>query len=705
MADHNPTRQSYTRLLVFLAGCLVVLLCLLCGGIAVLGGLLYWQDSGPALSNLVATETAVAPTSVLAQVTRIPENEVQSDRLMPTVTGTPQPTLTPQTPTAVPSPTATPLAINPPAAIDQRPVPPQAVADLAALMAADYPVHDYFETAVVLGKVDLGPRELVRPERNLGDQAEFDTDDMRVRATLLAKTENLYYWVEDGLTVDPAELQAAAERLQNDYLSLLRTYFGQEWLPGIDGDPHLSVLHLRGSGESYELGYFTDKDEYPRALFPDSNEQEIVYLNMGQLEVGEDLYFGTIVHELQHLIQWNMDGNESIWLNEGLSQLAERIVGLETAATEDYLLQPGTRLNTWNYEEDVIDAHYAATYLFSVYLWEQLGDTAVQELARYPGNGLPAVETILRGYAPDRDLSSFVGDWAVANALDDVSLGSRYGYVKLDLNAPLLEQRVRQRPFDDVRDIGQFGVHYIDLDISGPATITFAGDTLTDLAEIRPSSGSYVWLAAPSNDTSATLTRVFDLTGLSRATLEFNTWYDLEQDYDFAYVTVSADDGQSWSVLYPERALAGDYGPGLNGRSADDRDAAGGWVRESVALDPYVGRTVLVRFHLLTDFEDLGQGFAVDDISIPELNYFTDVESGDDGWQAQGFVRAGLQLPQQWAVRLIRNSAPTEIITLPLNERNQAQLPVDLGPEGGTLVIVATTPFAETPARYWLHVE
>lgn len=705
MADPNPTRRPNTRLLLVLGSCLIMLLCILCGGIALLGGLLYWQDSGLELSSLLATETAVAPTPMPALATRVPESAPQGDRFIPTATWTPSPTLPPETVTAVPSPTTAALAINPPAAIEQRPVPPQAAQDLAALMAADYPARDYFETAVVLGKYDLGAREFVRPERNLGEQAEFDTDDVRVRATLLAKTENLYFWVEDGLTVDPQALQAAADELQDDYLPLLRTFFGQEWLPGIDGDPHLSVLHLRGSGESYELGYFTDKDEYPRTLFPDSNEQEIVYLNMGQLEVGEPLYFGTIVHEIQHLIQWHMDSNESVWLNEGLSQLAELLAGFNTAATEDYLLQPGTRLNEWRYEEDVIDAHYAATYLFSVYLWEQLGDTAVQELSRYPGNGLAAVETILRGYAPDRDLSSFIGDWAVANALDDVSLSNRYGYVNLDLNAPLLEQRVRQRPYEDVRDIGQFGVHYIDLDLSGPATITFAGDILTELANIRPSSGAYVWLAPPSSDTNATLTRAFDLTGQSSATLEFNTWYDLEQDYDFAYVTVSVDEGQSWNVLYPERALAGDYGPGLNGRSADDLDAAGGWVRESVALDPFVGRSVLVRFHLLTDFEDLGQGFAIDDISIPQLNYFTDVESGDDGWQAEGFVRAGLQLPQQWEVRLIRNSAPVEVITLPLNELNQARLPVDLGPEGGTLVVVATTPFVQTQARYWLHVD
>ena len=37
----------------------------------------------------------------------------------------------------------------------------------------------------------------------------------------------------------------------------------------------------------------------------------MLYLNMGNLTVGEDLYYGTLVHEFQHLAQWNVDGNET----------------------------------------------------------------------------------------------------------------------------------------------------------------------------------------------------------------------------------------------------------------------------------------------------------------------------------------------------------------------------------------------------------
>ncbi|MHC5804586.1 hypothetical protein ACYTX7_10290, partial [Streptococcus pyogenes] len=77
------------------------------------------------------------------------------------------------------------------------------------------------------------------------------------------------------------------------------------------------------------LGYFTDENQYPRSLFSQSNEREMIYLNMGQLTLGTPLYDGTLVHEVQHLIQWNLYDNEDQWFNEGLSQIAEVIAGLD----------------------------------------------------------------------------------------------------------------------------------------------------------------------------------------------------------------------------------------------------------------------------------------------------------------------------------------------------------------------------------------
>jgi hypothetical protein len=61
-------------------------------------------------------------------------------------------------------------------------------------------------------------------------------------------------------------------------------------------------------------------------------------------------------------------------------------------------------------------------------------------------------------------------------------------------------------------------------------------------------------------------------------------------------------------------------------------------------------------------------------------------------------------LPQRWEVRLIREGQTPEVIPLALDASNRGQLAVDLGPEGGALVVMPVTPFAATPADYWLRI-
>ncbi len=712
MRSDTPQPNQNRRSLWLLGGCLVTMCALFACGVVAFSGTLLFQDNIRAIADQAVATQSLPESLPQLQATQSAlntrtsaESPAQSIRELtptPLPSATPMPTSVPATPTAEPLPS--PLPIPVPAGIDQQPVPQRAHSNLVGLLGNDQPFHDYYEAAVTLGGYDVGPREIVRPERQVGERTTFDTDGEVISAELALKTDNFYFWVEDGLVLNSAELEAAAAELES-YWPLVRAYFGEAWNPGVDSDPHISILHLVGSPNTFELGYFTDKDEYPRGLFYDSNEQEIVYLNMAQLHLTDDLYIGTLVHELQHLIQWNMDRNETIWLNEGLSQLAELTIGLQTATTDDFILQPDVRLNSWSYEEDTIDAHYAASYLFAVYVWEQLGDAAVQELARQELNGMASISAVLDGFAPDRSLTDFMADWTVANALDAPTSNPAFGYDNLDVDAPRIFDRVRDLPFDNLYSAEPFSTYYYDLDLSGPVTITFAGDTLANLAEVQPSSGEQMWITPGFNDTHATLTRTFDLRGVTDANLAFNIWYDLEEDYDFAYISVSNDNGTTWQMLSPPRGTLGDYGSGLNGNSSLLPDAAAGWVRETISLAPYAGQEVQVRFHVVTDFEESGRGVAIDDIAIAEIGYFSDVETDADGWEAAGFVQASAELPQEWVVRIIRNDDPLNVIDLPLNALNQAQEVVDMGANGGTLIVMATTPFINDPSAFWLRIE
>ncbi|MCA9936737.1 MAG: immune inhibitor A, partial [Anaerolineales bacterium] len=646
-SNPNPNRKFFLAC----GGCLGISLVLFaCLGIFGFIGYTYWQENGGDLSTqiaqLVETVTVTPQSTPRFKPTVTPADPV----IKPSATATAVPnTKTIPTPTALP--VTTPLSIPVPDSIIQTEIPANAYRDLEKLYSAEYPPNDYFAAAIRLGKENLSERTISSPAYQVGDTQTFITDDGSIQATLLAATDHTYFWVENGLDIDEKAITTAANRLETEYYPLLVNLFGQEWQPGVDNDPHFSILHLRLPVDASELGFFTSLDEYPRAMYSDSNQQEVVYLNMAAMDVGEDIYYGTMVHEVQHLIQWNIDPNEATWLNEGLSQLAEIYMGLNTADAYYYMRQPDIRLNTWEYDEDVVDAHYSGAYLFCVYLWEQLGETAVQELSRHPANDMSGVRSVLQGYG-ERSLEDFMADWAAANWLDDRAVGNAYGYDVLDPGEPDLQMRIRQFPYERTDALPQYGVHYYALSTTGKATISFAGDTLTDLMGAAPLSGRQVWFAPAMDETDASLTLHFDLTDLSTATLAFNAWYDLEEDWDFAYVSISTDNGTTWDLLSPEHLSAGDYGPAFNGCSDAEHDAINGWVEEAINLNPYAGQDVLVRFEALTDSSITGQGFAVDDVHVPEMSAVKALDTLSN-WEAAGFVQTGWQLPQQWRVQLI----------------------------------------------------
>ncbi|MEM7117533.1 MAG: hypothetical protein AAF614_34185 [Chloroflexota bacterium] len=610
-------------------------------------------------------------------------------------------------PTELPEPSPTPLptlAVNPPSSIDQRPIPARAANDLDAFFNASYPPHNYFEAVSRLTELELGSRTITGPFYQVGDEATFFVQEGTVQAILMAATDHAYFWVEVGLPIPQAEVLQAAERFEEAFYPLVVYLFGSPWLPGVDNDPRFTVLHVNDVNNSDELGYFTDLDEYPRTLYQTSNEQEIIYLNMSQLTINSDLYFGTLVHELQHLIHWHRDANEATWLNEGLAQLAELYVGLNTVSVEPYLTQTAVSLNRWTYDEPEVDAHYANAYLFSTYVWEQLGETAVQQLVEHQGNGIASLRAILPDYT-NRSWQQFLADWSVATYLDDIEAGLAYNYRELALERPSATTTLAQSNYEAIKELVPLGVHYIDLDYEGLTTVTFVGDTVVDLLDSPPLRGEAVWFAPDMNEVDSQLTAVFDLRGLTQATLNFDAWYDLEPDWDFAYLSVSTDGGTTWELVETLHSVEGTYGPGFNGRSADAPDAEEGWISETVLLDAYVDQVVHIRFELLTDSTGPSRGFALDNIAVPELGYETFVDDEQGEWQAVGFVKTGWQLPQLWQVKIIEHGPTPTIVSLPLNHFNQGQWSVNLGPEGGTLVVMPQTPFVEASATYWLKLE
>lgn len=545
-----------------------------------------------------------------------------------------------------------------------------------------------------------------------GDTETFSySPDHQITAELRAIGQHAYWWMEVGAAYAPDRLAYAVRRFDEDIYPLNRAIFGSEWSPGIDGDPRVHILHMENLGID-AVGIFDPYDQCPRALCPESNEREIMYIGLDWGPVGSDQHLTTIAHEFQHLIGYHVDGNDFRWVQEGLSQVAEHLNGFDPwyiagDGVREYLSDTDFSLTDWPYDDEKkADVAYAAAYLFTLYLYERFGPDFIRALSQEPADGMAGVQAALERLGVAQSADEVFADWIVANVLDDPLVGDgRYHYQSYELSRRPWAESDPGGVWRGAASIQQYGADYLRITAPGAYTFTFDGADAAPLIEATPlvettrASGAWVWWGYWNDHGAARLTARFDLSGLDRATLQYRVWHDIEPDFDWAYVEASTD-GRRWDILEagrmkPQNDLTA--GPHYTGRS-------GGWVRDAVDLSAYAGGPVYVRFEYLTDGSVTGPGILIDDLAIPELGYGDDVETPGGVWQAEGFVRVTGQVRQRWAVAIIdlRRDGPPTVRLLPLdaNNKGQASLNVDAGSEGVIVAVGAMAPFTRQPTEY-----
>jgi len=531
-------------------------------------------------------------------------------------------------------------------------------------------------------------------------------------ARLRVQTEHVAMWVEEGVWHDVRQLEEAAAFFETQVYPTVRAAFGSEWTPGVDNDPHIHVLHATGLGEGV-MGYTSSADEFPRALYPFSNEAEMITVHAGCVEVGSPAYYALLARQFQRLIQWFQDRNEERWVKEGLAELAVRLNGLDPGWVERaYLEDPDTSLTVWEDEEAA--PHRGAAYLFATYFYERLGDEGTRTLVAQSPNGAAGFDAALAELDAALTFEDLLAEWLAANYLDgEPALDDpRYGYATLDLERPAPAAIYESYPVTVDASVQQFGADYILLRGDDDLRIQFTGATATPLLDVLPHSGRYFWWSNRADESLTTLTRAFDLSKVSdveQATLTYWAWYDVEQDYDYATVEVSTDGGEWWQVLStPSGTGANPYannpGWGYTGPSGDPP----GWIQEQVDLSSYAGGEVLVRFAYLTDEAVTGAGLLLDDVAIPEIGYADDVETGEDGWEAAGFIRSDNLVVQRYLVLLIGLGDTITVERLPVEQDQTAEWTVPLGSEGwreAVLVLSGLAPLTTHAALYHLAID
>jgi hypothetical protein len=84
------------------------------------------------------------------------------------------------------------------------------------------------------------------------------------------------------------------------------------------------------------------------------------------------------------------------------------------------------------------------------------------------------------------------------------------------------------------------------------------------------------------------------------------------------------------------------------------------WQPQTVDLTAYAGREILLRFETITLPGREDNGFAVDNIAIPEIEFADDASSDEGGWSLAGWTRVDNRVPARWLVQAVTTGSATE---------------------------------------------
>ena len=643
---------------------------------------------------IAACETAApTPTANPSQAAPPAISPLPTASPTPLASPTPPPARTPSPvasppplSTATPSPTATPR----PSTFIHIPPPPRGnPLEIAARLRLKQ-------------ERPIAPLPRRETDYQAGREETFHVLDLDARrnftidATLRAVSANAYFYVQKGKSVSQAGLEQAARELEEKIIPAVRRFSNPRWQPGAGLDSRITILHGDIPGLA---GYFNPLDEFPPEVNRFTNQRPMVYININLLQPGSVPYFSTLTHELQHAAQSQADPHEESWLQEGASEYTAEAAGYPVGLYPHFLNQPDTQLTTWADELGNTGPHYGAAHLFMRYLAKRFGPEAVSTLIVDPKQSVESADAFLKARGVAGGLDEAMIDWAVQNYLDP-----SHGRATISTRGPeqmaIADTVTREGSYRG--QVYQYAADYIDITPRQSQTrLSIEAPTVSPLLPVTPPSGAHLWWSNRGDAIDSTLTGQFDLRRVTRATLEYKLWFDLERHYDFAYIMASKDSGKTWDILpgghtTTEDPVGQSFGHAYTGRSGGGQHPR--WVDERIDLSAYAGQQVLVRFELIGDGGINNPGLAVDDIRIAEINFLDDAES-TGRWVAEGFVRTDNRVPQRLAARVIAITDSRTVSEVPIDERNRGS--ITLAPNTRyILVVAATAPVTTLPVEY-----
>ena len=535
---------------------------------------------------------------------------------------------------------------------------------------------------------DFASNENKARNHHVGQREQFLVTDLSsttsygVEAELVHITDSAYWYVDIRSDVDRGLYEAVATEWETIY----KKQFSKSEIPRI------TILNTEIEGAA---GYFSDIDFYPRWVHANSNERPMVYIDSHRNKPGSNRYMSVLIHEFQHVIHNFADEGEEAWVDEGLAELVVRNAGYETPLERYFLTDPDTQLNFWPDEPRRTPAHYGASSLFFEFVMGEIEGTALLEsLIEEPLDGIAGVDSWLSKNGTN--FHKEFGKWVVANYLklgfEEFSYPSR----KLGLKGGIDKLEMGENTYQ----VSQYGARYFEADLQD-IEIMFRGNNFVD--RFKTQCVNRCWWSNKGDSIESSLMSKIDLTTTKDPALHFDLWYDIEEGWDYGYLSVSIDGGGTWRTLDAPGTTVFDpvganYGHGYTGQSD--------WTSHTVSLTDFVGKEIEIKFQYVTDAAVHLDGMLIKNIRLTEMN----TEFIDQKLQIKpsGFMLVDESLNQKFLFQIIKKLASGKHVVdnVSLDELNEAvySVPRNENLAGIAVVISGMSGITQQPAIFDLVV-
>jgi hypothetical protein len=369
------------------------------------------------------------------------------------------------------------------------------------------------------------------------------------------------------------------------------------------------------------------------------------------------LYEGTFAHEWQHLLQYYVDPQEVTWVNEGLSDFAQTLVGYVNGTktvydrggdSHIYCFQgfgpvktayntnprdcggPQNSLNLWGEgDPNALLADYGNAYQFMLYLYDHYGTTFMAKLHKDgKRQGLASLAALLKERGV-KNVYQVIHDFQTMTLVDKI-VEAKKGKVAGVPKARVTSKSVRSTvnlanpQANSWPGAAPNGADYVQLKAKGKVlrgrdlkSVKFSGSatlpslpltwTVVSNDPARPDN-PVLFSGNDSNTDAGAVTPVTVPAGT--ATLKFQAKYGAETGYDYGYVIVSTDGGKTYKAVAGDKTVAGPLGPGLNGSTNNQ------FVEQTFDLSAYAGKKILLGFRYVSDGGVNEGGLLIDDVTI-----------------------------------------------------------------------------------------